>query len=731
MDESLIKPGDPLDEALVKRTVEKLVQKYDDKYPFAEITPHITRDEPTGTATITFQIKENLRTAINQITFVGNEHIADADLRPVLENTSTWAWAFDPDDYPGARFAKFSWLTGNGRFHKEGFRNDIEKLREFYRNQGFLDIQIPLETTEQKYTATDTRTGDLDIAIKISEGTRYTVGTITLQGNTLGTPAQTTPTAQLTPQRHWELTHFSTPAILAALAQRRRDLTRPYPLGNRILDQLFSGGIRAREDTTGQIRTNFDSLSTGDWYSPKAIETAAEKIRDHYGQHGYLNTQVRITRNPDTQTGQVHLTIHILEGTKVQLGSINIRGNTRTRGNVIIRELLLAPGEVFDTVRMKNSETALRNTRLFTNVHLAPEITNTNIPHQRDLRIDLTEGSTGQIEFGVGFSTLEELFAFAQYSEGNFDLLNYANYFRGGGQKFRLRLQIGTRTRSIEHDFEEPWAGTRELALGYHAYLTSNSYDSSDYETQRLGLNLYARRRLYENIEATLGYTIEKASLKNIAWNAPPFIRLEEGDRLISKATLTLTRDTRNDAYFPTTGNRFSLFQHIAGGPLGGDVNYYKLELHAAQWIPLFEEGEQTLQLLARLGSMVHYGDGHIPFYERFRLGGAYTMRGFRYHHIGRFDGGEPTGGNAYAYLSTEYSIRLFEQLRFVLFYDWGFVNNQGFNLNARHYNDDAGFGFRILIMGALVRIDIGFPITTSKDNNDGVQFNFSFGASF
>jgi outer membrane protein insertion porin family len=733
IDESLIKDGDPLNEVLVARTCEKLRKKYDeDGFPYAEIVPRIERDEEKGSAVITFVIKENFDTKISIVEFSGNKHIRESDLRTEIE-TSSWAWFVDFDEFPGKRFVKFSPISKLGYYHSEEFRTDLDKLRAFYRNQGFLDVEIPDETVERNVIETDGQNARIAIKIKISEGRRYKIGKLKIEGNVIGSkkPGETDESVKADPDRVQETSAFNTPAILANLAQRRRDITRPYPFGSRLIDTLSPGGAKA--DDISEVRTNFESLESGDWYSPTAIENALQKIRDYYGQYGYLNTFVTVRRRPNVETGEVDLVFQIREGAKTYLGAINITGNTKTRNRVITRELVMAPGEVFDTVRMKNSEMILRNTRFFETVTLQPEVSNANVPNRRDLRIEVKEGSTGSLQFGAGFSSIEKLFGFAEYSESNFDIFNYRNYFRGGGQKFRLRVQIGTISSSVRQSFEIPWFGERELSVGYEAYLDSNSYASSDYETQRLGFNLYALRRVYENINARLDYTIEEIQLRNIAYNVPPFIRAEEGAKALSKVGLRLYRDTRNDVFFPTYGNRFSLSQYVAGGPFGGDINYYQIDARAAQWIPVFDAAEQTIQILARVGAMVHYGDGYIPFYERFNLGGAYNMRGFKYNHVGPFDGDEPTGGNTYAFFSAEYTIKLFEQMRFAMFYDWGFLNSRGFDFKTSGFNDDAGFGFRIMVMGALMRIDIAWPITSSKqyDNDDGVRFNFSFGATF
>ncbi len=712
-DETVIKVGDPLDEVLVKRSVEKIIKKYDKYYPFTEVRTQIIRDEATGDATVIFKINEGLATKVDSLTFLGNENVASDDLRPEIE-TSTWAWTFDPADFPRGRFVKFSWLSGYGRFHKEEFRKDLETLRDFYRNQGFLDVEISDKKVEKLYVEKDeeARKGRLSITIPINEGRRYAVGDIKIEGNELAASAP----------------RFKSEAVLKVLAVRRRDFSRPYPIGDRVLDALFGSGVEAVDPH--EIRTNFDSLQPGDWYSPKAVDNAVEKLRDYYGQVGYLNCSVVATRRPNLETGKIDLVFRVVERNKSYVNSINIYGNTKTRSRVLVRELALTPGEVFDTVRMKTSEARLRNTHFFDSVQVTHEPT--NVPNRENMRIDVQEGRTGSLTFGAGFSTVEQLVGYAEYSESNFDIFNWRNWFRGGGQKFRVRVSIGNVSGSVEQSFEEPWAFQRDLRLGYNAYWTTNSYASDDYDVQTLGVNFYARRRIWENIEAGLSYTIEEKRLKDVAQNAPNFIKADEGSNLISKVGLTFSRDTRNDAFFPTSGSRLQLSQYVAGGPLGGDVNYYQFEARAAQWIPIFDAAEQTLQLLGRVGSMVGYGGNkHIPFYEKFYLGGSYDMRGFEYHHVGPFEGDEPTGGQTYAFFSAEYTIKIIEQLRFALFYDWGFVNSEDFDFGTSNYNDNFGVGFRVLVMGAVMRIDVGFPLTTSPQNDDGVRFNFSFGTVF
>ncbi len=711
MEELQFKVGDPLNDVLIKRSKEKLIKKYDKYYPFATVDAKVVEDGRGG-AEVTFILNEGYATKIQHILFEGNKIMSDKELRLVME-TSTWAWTFDPAYFPAGRFLKFSWLTGWGRFHKDEFRTDLENLREYYRNQGFLDVEIPDKAAQTNYVQKweADKKGRMDVKVKITEGRRYAVGGMSIEGNELGS----------------KFPRFKSDAILEVLARRRRDVYKPYPYGDRVIDFLF--GRKAESDDQSNRRTEFDYLKPGDWYSPKAVDQAVEKLRDYYGEVGYLDAQIRVERRPNLQTGKIDLVFKVREGEKSYLRSINIAGNTKTRTTVIVRELALAPGEVFDLVRMKNSEARLRNTRFFEEARLSPETT--NIPNQKNLRIQIKEGSTGSLTFGAGFSTVENLVGFAEYSESNFDLFNRKNYFRGGGQKFRFRVQAGTKSSAIEQSFEEPWVYERELAFGYSAYRRSAGYISSGYDVVRSGITPYFRRRVIENIYAQPTYRLENVEITDIDPTMPSFVRKEEGHTLVSAGGVSFTRDTRDNVTFPTWGNRVQVDNWVAGGPFGGQVDYYQLDVRATQWIPLFDAGEQTLMLLARGGGMVPFNDNSIPFYERFTLGGAYTMRGFKFGHVGPFDGDEPTGGNTYGLFTAEYTVKVIEQLRLAAFYDWGFVNSKGFDFNTAGYNDDAGFGLRILVMGAVMRIDVGFPITTSPQNDDGVRFNFSFGTVF
>jgi outer membrane protein insertion porin family len=240
--------------------------------------------------------------------------------------------------------------------------------------------------------------------------------------------------------------------------------------------------------------------------------------------------------------------------------------------------------------------------------------------------------------------------------------------------------------------------------------------------------------------------------LENVNPNRAPAVIREEAafsPRSISKTTLTLWRDTRNDLIFTTRGSRISWSNTFAG--LGGDTKYIKSELRSAFFLPTFELGDQVISILARAGTIYEYADETAPFFDRFYLGGPDSLRGFDYRDVGPVSGtseddfsvyvGEPIGGNSYGFASIEYSIKVAEPLRFAFFYDWGFINKGDFEFSPANYNDNWGFGVRLLVLGNPLRLDFGIPITNTEiydqngnliwNNDTGNQFNFSFGTRF
>ena len=674
--EAKTKENLPLDERQVKEDAEKIREFYQKSgYNQAKIEYRIERDKATGLGRVFFTVQEGAKVRIKRVDFEGNTAFSDRKLRKVVE---TRKWNI------------FSWLTDTGRFRDDRYETDFDKLRDHYREFGYLDVEIDPAKVRFDYP----KPNRLVLTFAINEGRQYKLGAVTISGNTL------------------------------------------YP-AEKLLTAL--------------------KLKTGDVFSPSAIEKDQKALENYIGKDGYVDARVRVVRKPNLQTGAIDVEYQFTEGEKFNVESIRIEGNTKTKSIVILRELVLGPGEVFNTVRMQTSKLRLENTRFFEEVNMNPEPT--NLPGRRNLKIAVKEGRTGNLTFGAGFSSLERAIVFAEVSQSNFDLFNRKSFFQGDGQKFRLRLQLGSRSSEATLNFEEPWFLERELALGFNLYRSSSDYYSDIYEETRTGAEVYLRKRLFELVEGRLGYTYEVVEISDVDRQTAPFLLDEQGERSVSKLTFKLLRDTRDRIYNTTRGNRVELGTELAGGPFAGQTDYYRVELRASQYYNTFETLNQVLSFIGRAGVIDSYGDSNrVPYFDRMFLGGPSSLRGFEFREVGPKDmvglktqpdpdgpagaaqdpdgpdvppTHEPVGGSTYAMGSIEYTFEVVNPLRLAFFYDIGYVNVDAWDFDPSNYNDNFGFGIRLMVGGAPLSLDFGIPITSDQYNDDGLQFNFSFGTRF
>jgi outer membrane protein insertion porin family len=597
----------------------------------------------------------------------------------------------------------FSWITGSGKFKDDQFDEDKEKLRDFYTEKGYMDFDIK----EIRFDAP--KTNRMVIHIDVAEGTQYHVGGVELKGNEL----------------------FKTDEILQNLYSKD--------------GEKYKKGLL---------------LKPGTVYSPSKLYKDVESLEDFYGARGYVDARAQPERVANIEKGTLDLRYNIREGDKFYVEKVEIHGNTKTRDKVIRRELAIVPGETFNTVKVKVSKSRLEQMQYFEKVETRNEPT--EVANRRNLVIDVAEKNTGNIAVGAGFSSVDSVVGFVEVSQGNFDLFN-PPYFTGGGEKARIRAQVGTQRQDYIATFVEPWFLGKKLEFSAEVYWRDLNYLSDNYNQKQIGMQLGLRRQLPFNLIAGINYTIETIgihftdSYKATYPNSP--ILLEEGNRLVSKVGASLAYDTRNSYLLPTGGQRIEILGELAGGPFGGETDFYKLEFHASQfWNPgrLVSESSvardvlegHVLELGARVGVVENYGSStRVPLFDRWFLGGLYSLRGYKFRQVGPRDflSNEPLGGDTYWFSYAEYSIPIIERLRFALFYDVGMVYPDAFSFNPTNgkldaagnplirgdtgvYNDDWGIGLRLNLPIGPLRLDYGIPITHDPNSGSGGKFQFGVG---
>ena len=679
------KAGEPLDLRKLFTDTQELQKLYQKKgYSRTEAKYEYHLDEPSGLATATFLITESPKIKIVEVDFVGAKAFPLKKLRKVIKTRKHWM---------------FSWLTRRGVFKEEQFEEDKEKLAEFYRKAGYIDFAIK----DVQFVNPTPRT--LIVRFTLFEGNQYKVGAIKFTGNKL----------------------FSTPEIVAGLQ---------------------AGHKRSRSKAA--LGPNGLPMDVGGVFTAGGLAKDVEAIEDFYGAKGYIDVQessrnLRVVKIPNTETGTMDLEFQIEEGQPSYIEKIEIRGNTRTKDKVIRRELAVAPGELFDMVRVKLSKSRLEGLSYFDRVEARPEPT--DVPNRKNLVFDVEDKRTGNVMLGAGFSSVDALVGYVELYEGNFNLSHpfQPPWFRGGGQKLRLRAMIGTRRQDYQVTFIEPWFLDRKLQLSVDLYYHEYSFLSPKdlYDETRVGGRVGLERALgSEFLRGGVNYTLEnvnidlthKAETEGPRANVPDDIRDARGDHLLSRVGTSLAYDTRNSVRLPNKGQRTELTAQITTG----SDTFYKLELTSAWYFRGLFPGH-VLELGGRSGvAEALGGTDDVPFFERYYLGGLYNLRGFKYRYISprqkpELRGNEPIGGDTYWFGSAEYSLPIFEQdrgigVRFAIFYDIGSVDRRSYRLNLSDFSDNWGLGLRLNLPIGPLRLDYGFPIHHDKYNSGSGKFQFGVG---
>ena len=188
----------------------------------------------------------------------------------------------------------------------------------------------------------------------------------------------------------------------------------------------------------------------------------------------------------------VNLSYKMDEGIQSFVEHINISGNSRTKDKVIRREIVLSPGDVFDTVRVDISKKRLEGLQYFERVDTYAS--DTGVPGRKDLNVVVQEKRTGNLNFGLGFSTTDGLLGFGELSQGNFDIMNWKT-FTGAGQKFQGES-------SARYPDEECFNGARPnrifsingWQLGGRLFFDEYNYYSNVYDQRDYGFDIFMRK---------------------------------------------------------------------------------------------------------------------------------------------------------------------------------------------------------------------------------------------
>lgn len=477
-----------------------------------------------------------------------------------------------------------------------------------------------------------------------------------------------------------------------------------------------------------ELRTKM-TIQVNEVFSQKTAGASSEALSERLGDEGYAFANINMVPNLDTKNKTVTLSFFVDPGRRVYVHRINFFGNTRTRDEVLRREMRQMEGGWISTGKVKRSRERLERLAYFDEVKVeTPPVPNTD--DQVDVNFTIVERPSGNLQAGVGYSQVQGFMVNA-----NVELDNFLGSGRRVGVAFN-NSQISTVYRFSHFN---PYTNIDGVSRGYSLfYRTTDAEEAnlSRYTMDQYGLTLNHGLPITEYNSVGIGLEFDNTLLKTTDYSAQEvqdFIA-ENGDEYNSyRLTARWARDTRDKTLFPDRGVLQSFNAEIAL-PIS-DLDYYKIS-YRQQWLhPLLSD------YILLLESEVAYGDGYgdsseLPFFENYTAGGPRTVRGFRENTLGPLDSNyRPLGGNLRVVGNMEIILPVpfatkIQSFRLSAFFDVGNVYGAEEDFDASLLRYSTGLAAIWWTHIGVLSFSLAKPLN-AKDDDQTQPFQFSIGTSF
>lgn len=660
---------------------------------------------PQGLA-LTIRVEEN--PTLLRVRYDGADKLDDDDFREVVQLV--------PGQTVGPRAV-------------EQARRDIVAL---YRDKGYLLAEVQPELKGDRRA---------DLVFRIREGKKVQVAKIQFEGNE-AVPAKELRGAMKTKEDRWwrggdfkaDVFEEDKKAIVARMGQegfvdaRVADVGQTfsedksklfltirveegprYSVGTLSLDH---GGILPENRIRGGIR-----LAEGRPFDTVAFDETIANLYSLYQEEGYIYADVEPRRTP-RENRVIDVEFAITERDPARIRRILVTGNTRTREDVIRREMRAAPGDIFKRSSVLRSQREIFQLGFFNDVKLDSRTADRETG-AIDLIVDVEERQTGTASLGAGVNSEAGLTGFLQLTQNN---------FLGRGQIVAARGEFG-RFREYELSFTEPWLFGTPTSAGIDLFDTRRRY--TEYEEKRRGGDLRVGRPFpwLDYTRVTTRYSLAEYEVSPRAGYEDEIGATETST--ISSITLTLARNSVDSPFFPTRGWSTRLTNEFGGGALGGDENYHFVTLDNRAYFRTV--GKLVLSLAGRAGFLNGLDDpADVPFWKRFRLGGIsqYGLRGYDDYDVVP-DTDEPsTGGRSMLIMTTEIRYPVVSAVQALGFLDVGNTWQSPDETDLSGLRRGAGLGVRIDVpMVGQLGFDYGYGFDkTEAEGGPGWEFHFQIG---
>jgi outer membrane protein insertion porin family len=466
------------------------------------------------------------------------------------------------------------------------------------------------------------------------------------------------------------------------------------------------------------------------------VQVDNDVLSTKYMDIGYANASVGSRNKMDRERRIVDFTYVVQKGNPTFIRNIEIAGNGTTRDKVIRRELKIAEGDLFNHSLIRRSEASIFRLGYFKEAKItrrpvdrsrvAMDVTDADFV---DLLVTVEEQDTGALQVGAGFSSLESFIFQGRLSKNN---------FLGRGQTFSLQAMISSLRQIYMVSFVEPHFFDTNWTFSFDLYNMLTVFE--EFSTDSIGGNLSFGYRFLEDYLVFGTYKLEDKTTDlggRTGFTTVPIDRYKL-DGLTSSLKLSFAWDTRNNRLVPTKGWYNTVSYEWASPYLGSETDYHRVLLNSRWYVPL------VWDTILRLNGTLGWVSPSAPLFERFFVGGIFSVRGFQRNSLSptasvasSIDPGGPltafhVGGNKQLIFNVELEIPIVKAMRImgVIFFDAGNAFADDRPISFKNLRTSMGFGFRWWSQMGPLRFEWGFPLSPHKDE-DPMVFEFTIGSAF
>ena len=532
-----------LDRSLLEKAEQELKRQYLSRGKYAARIETKVIPLERNRVNIAFNIEEGDVAKIRQINIVGAKAFPESDLLDLFQlRTPNW----------------LSWFTRNDQYSKQKLSADLEVLRSYYMDRGYIEFNI-----DSPQVAISPDRKDIYLSVSLLEGEQYTVSSIKVAGQTV--------------------------------------------IG---------------EDEYRELVT----LKVGELYSREKLNQTTKAISDRLGKEGYAFANVNGAPELDREKKQVALTLYVDPGRRAYVRRISIGGNSKTRDEVVRREIRQMEGGWYDADKIARSRERINRLGYFSDANVeTPAVPGTT--DQVDVNVSVTERPTGNLMLGIGYSSAEKVVLTGSISQDN---------LFGSGKHLALQVNSGEVNRTYSLSYTDPYFTQDGISQGFDIYTRStntSSTETTSYSTKTTGGAVRYGIPIAENASISASLSADRTDITDPPIDSKYSAFVEEFGNPTSTYTLGLAwgTDTRDSAYYPTKGGT----ARIGGGYTvpGSDLRYYTLNLSKQHFFPLGRD--YTLWLNTEYSHADGLAGMELPFFKNYYAGGVGSVRGYKTASLG------------------------------------------------------------------------------------------------